>query len=188
MKIHYTPLKDLLLIESVPIRDERGQFVRVFCESGYTELRPSLHWTQINVSSTTHKGTVRGMHFQYPPAAEVKLIRCLRGRVFDVAVDLRANSPTFLRWHGVELSENESMQFFIPEGFAHGFQALTDDAQLLYLHTAAWNRQQEGAIRHDDPALSIAWPLSVTRVSEKDRNTPLLDEKFTGIHLDEVES
>ena len=127
------------------------------------------------------------MHFQYPPAAEAKLIRCLRGRVFDVAVDLRAGSPTFLHWHGVELNEDGPMQFFIPEGFAHGFQALTDDVQLLYLHTAAWNRQYEGALRHDDSVLSIAWPLPVTQVSEKDRNTPRLDDKFAGVYFNEVQ-
>jgi len=188
MKIHRTPLEGLMLIETAPIRDERGQFVRVFCETECTGLRPNLHWKQINFSRTAHMGSVRGMHFQYPPAAEAKLIRCLQGRVFDVAVDLRAGSPTFLHWHGIELSEDGPMEFFIPEGFAHGFQALTDNAQLLYLHTAAWDRQYEGALRHDDPVLSIAWPLPVTRVSEKDRNTPLLDDKFTGIYLKEVQS
>jgi dTDP-4-dehydrorhamnose 3,5-epimerase len=188
MKIHHTPLADLMLIETAPIRDERGQFVRVFCETQCAGLRPNLHWAQINVSSTSRKGTVRGMHFQYPPAAEAKLIRCLKGRVFDVAVDLRADSPTFLHWHGVELDQDEPLQFFIPEGFAHGFQALTDDAQLLYLHTTEWNRQHEGALRHDDPALSIAWPLAVTQVSDKDRNTPLLEGKFAGIYLNEVQS
>jgi dTDP-4-dehydrorhamnose 3,5-epimerase len=188
MKIHCTPLKNLMLLETAPIQDERGQFARVFCETACAKLRPNLHWTQINVSNTSNKGSVRGMHFQYPPAAEAKLICCLRGRVFDVAVDLRTDSPTFLHWHGVELSEYESMQFFIPEGFAHGFQALTDNVQLLYLHTAAWNRQYEGAIRHDDPALSIAWPLPVTQVSEKDRNILLLDDKFTGVYLNEDQS
>jgi dTDP-4-dehydrorhamnose 3,5-epimerase len=188
MKIHRTPLDGLILIETAPIRDERGQFVRVFCETACAELRPNLHWTQINVSRTSHKGSVRGMHFQYPPAAEAKLIRCIQGRVFDVAVDLRAGSPTFLHWHGVELSADGPIQFFIPEGFAHGFQTLTDDAQLLYLHTAAWNRQYEGALRHDDPALSIAWPLPVTQVSAKDLSTSLLDETFSGIYLNEVQS
>ena len=187
MKIHNTPLADLMLVETTSIEDERGRFVRVFCDSECADLRQNLHWKQINVSATSHKGTVRGMHFQHPPAAEAKLIRCLRGRVFDVAVDLRAGSPTFLHWHGVELSENEPMQFFLPEGFAHGFQALTDDVQLLYLHTAAWSRQHEVAVHHDDPALSIRWPLPITRVSQKDRNTLLLDDKFTGIHLNRIQ-
>lgn len=185
MKIHRTPLDGLMMIETTPVRDERGQFVRVFCETACAELGPNLHWMQINISSTAHKSTVRGMHFQYPPAAEAKLIRCIQGRVFDIAVDLRAGSPTFLHWHGIELSEDGPMQFFIPEGFAHGFQALTDDAKLLYLHTTAWSRQHEGTLRHDDPALSIAWPLPAMRVSEKDRDAPLLDDKFAGICLNE---
>ena len=183
MKFHATPLADLTVIETTPIADDRGQFSRVFCAAECAVLRPGLHWVQINVSRTYHKGTVRGLHFPYPPAAEVKLIRCLRGRVFDVAVDLRAGSPTFLRWHGIELDADGATQFFIPEGFAHGFQALTDDAQLLYLHSAAWNRETEGGLRHDDPALAIGWPLPVARISDRDRDLPLVQEsRFAGIN------
>jgi dTDP-4-dehydrorhamnose 3,5-epimerase len=179
MKFHPTPLADLTLIETTRVEDERGQFSRVFCEAECGAIRPCLHWTQINLSRTYDKGTVRGMHFQYPPATEAKLIRCLRGRVFDVAVDLRVDSPTFLRWHA---DQDEANQFFIPEGFAHGFQALTDDAQLLYLHTTAWSREQEGGLRHDDPAIAIAWPLPVTRISTKDRQWPLVKESsFAGL-------
>jgi dTDP-4-dehydrorhamnose 3,5-epimerase len=182
MKFYPTPLAGLTLIETTRIEDHRGQFSRVFCEAECAVLRPGLHWTQINVSRTYHQGTVRGMHFQYPPAAEVKLIRCLHGRVFDVAVDLRANSPTFLHWHGVELDADGTTQFFIPEGFAHGFQALSDDAQLLYLHTSAWNREQEGGVRHDDPAIGIAWPLPVAQVSAKDLQLRRVsDTGFAGI-------
>jgi len=181
MKFHRTPLVDLVWVETAPIQDERGGFVRVFCEQDCAPLRPNLHWSQINLSQTAHKGAVRGMHFQHPPAAEAKLIRCLRGRIFDVAVDLRACSPTFLRWHGMELSEDQSMQVFIPEGFAHGFQALTDDVQLLYLHTVPWSREHEGSLRFDDPTLAIDWPLPVTQVSAKDRAAPLLDRGFAGV-------
>jgi len=182
MKFHSTPLAGLGLIETTRVEDERGQFSRLFCEAECATIRPGLHWSQINLSRTYDKGTVRGMHFQYPPATEAKLIRCLRGRVFDVAVDLRVESPTYLCWHGVELDENGATQFFIPEGFAHGFQALTDDAQLLYLHTAAWNREQEGGLRHDDPAIAITWPLPVTRISTKDRQWSLVKEsRFAGI-------
>ena len=183
MIIHDTPLTGLKLVETAPISDERGEFVRVFCETEYAGLRPNLRWAQINLSSTLHKGSVRGRHFQYPPAAEAKMIRCVRGSVFDVAVDLRAGSPTYLRWHGIELNEKAPMQFFIPEGFAHGFQSLTDDVQLLYLHTASWNPTHEGGFRHDDSTLSIAWPLPVTQVSEKDRNLPSLTKAFSGIQL-----
>jgi len=182
VKFHATPLTDLTVIETTPIADERGQFSRVFCAAECSVLRPDLQWVQINVSRTYDKGTVRGMHFQYPPATEAKLIRCLRGRVFDVAVDLRAGSPTFLRWHGIELDGDGTTQFFIPEGFAHGFQALTDDAQLLYMHSAIWNREKEGGLRHDDPALAIDWPLRVARISDKDRDLPLVKESgFAGI-------
>ena len=183
MKIHPTPLEGLMLLETVSINDDRGRFTRVFCETECTRLRPNLHWQQINISSTVRQGSIRGMHFQHPPAAEAKLIRCTRGRVFDVAVDLRSGSSTFLQWHAVELTEDGPMQFFIPEGFAHGFQTLTPDAQLLYMHSAAWSRSHENTLRYDDPAFSIKWPLAVEQVSEKDRNAALLDEHFTGISL-----
>lgn len=183
LKLSTTPLAGLLLVETAPVEDARGRFTRVFCEQDYAAIRPDLHWTQINHSRTAQRGSVRGMHFQYPPSAEAKLIRCLKGRVFDVAVDLRAGSPTFLHWHGVELSEDGSRQIFIPEGFAHGFQTLTDDAELLYMHSVAWDPQRENRLRFDDPKLNIAWPLPVTQVSEKDRAASLLDATFRGVNL-----
>lgn len=181
MNMYPTPLSGLTIIETTSIRDVRGQFTRIFCETELAALQPGLHWQQINLSNTAQRGTVRGMHFQHPPVAETKLIRCLRGSVFDVAIDLRTGSPTFLQWHAVELSENNSMQYLIPEGFAHGFQSLTDDVQLLYLHTHSWSREHEDGIRYDDPAIRIDWPLPVTQISEKDRNLPLLTSEFTGI-------
>ena len=183
MRVDPTPLDGLIVLETAPVQDERGRFVRVFCEQECTELRPGLHWPQINLSRTSGKGTLRGMHFQYPPAAEAKLIRCLRGRVFDVAVDVRAGSPTFLHWHGLELDEDRSQQIFIPEGFAHGFQSLTDQVELLYLHSASWSREHEGRLRYDDPMLGIDWPLPVSQVSEKDRAAQLLDDSFAGVRL-----
>jgi len=181
--IHPTPLAGLTLVEARTVSDERGEFMRVFSEPDYAALRPRLHWTQVNQSRTRHRGTVRGLHFQYPPSAEAKLIRCLRGRVFDVAVDLRAGSPTFLHWHAVELSDDSALQVFIPEGFAHGFQALTDEVELLYLHTADWDPEYEGRLRHDDPRLKITWPLPVGTISAKDANAPLLTSGFAGIRL-----
>lgn len=182
MKLLPTPLIGLTLIETSPIRDERGSFVRVFCDDELEAIRPGLRFHQINLSVTQHRGTVRGMHFQYPPAAEGKLIRCVRGKVFDVAVDLRVDSTTYLHWHAVELDANALVQVFIPEGFAHGFQALSNDAQLIYMHTARWSREHEGTLRYDDPMLAIAWPLPVLHVSTKDRSAPLIDADFTGIH------
>jgi dTDP-4-dehydrorhamnose 3,5-epimerase len=178
-----TPLEGLTVIETVPSVDERGRFERLFCEEEYKTLRPSLRWRQINLSQTFQKGVIRGMHFQRPPSAEAKLIRCLRGRIFDVAVDVRAGSPTFLRWHGIVLDQDAPQEIFIPEGFAHGFQALTDDVQLLYLHTASWNRDHEGRLHYGDPVLAIEWPQPVTQVSERDRSTPLLDAGFGGVSL-----
>jgi dTDP-4-dehydrorhamnose 3,5-epimerase len=181
MKVLTTPLRGLFVIETDPIIDARGRFERLFRESDWTAVRAELHFTQVNLSTTAHRGTVRGMHFQRPPAAEAKLIRCVRGRVFDVAVDVRTASPTFLCWHAVELDADRPQELFIPEGFAHGFQALSDDAQLLYLHTAPWTPACEAGMRHDDPRLAIRWPLPVANLSERDRDHPLIADDFEGI-------
>ncbi len=183
MNLYPTPLAGLFEIEYTPVVDARGSFARLFCEQELAPARTSLHFTQINWSQTRRCGTVRGMHYQRPPAAEAKLIRCLRGRVFDVAVDLRADSPTFLHWHGVELSEDNDRALFIPEGFAHGFQSLTDDAHLLYMHTAPWTPACESGLRHDDPRLDIAWPVPVTQCSERDRCHLLISATFAGMHV-----
>lgn len=183
MKIHATPLKDLVLVETTPVQDERGRFVRLFCENELAEVRQRLHFSQINLSTTFQRGSVRGMHFQYPPFAEAKLIRCVQGKVFDVAVDLRAGSSTFLKWFGVQLSADSQTQILIPEGFAHGFQALSDDAQLLYMHTASWSKDHERGLRHDDPRLGIDWPLPIAQMSARDRMAPLIEDGFTGIQL-----
>lgn len=181
MRLHATDLAGLTIVETQSIGDDRGHFERLFCEDELAALRPGLHVAQINLSTTFARGTLRGMHFQRAPAAEAKLIRCLRGRAFDVAVDVRKGSPTFLHWHAVELDADVTRQVFIPEGFAHGFQALTDDVQLLYLHTAHWEPGCEGTLRHDDPLLAIHWPLPVACISDKDRLAPLLNAGFTGI-------
>lgn len=181
VKMHSTPLAGLVVIETSGISDARGQFVRVFCEDTLATLRPGLAFPQVNLSATTHRGTVRGMHFQRSPAAEGKLIRCLRGRVFDVAVDVRAGSPTYLHWHGTELSGEGQQQLFIPEGFAHGFQALSDDVLMLYLHTARWSPEHEDRLRPNDPTLAISWPLPVERLSDADRGAHLLDDAFVGV-------
>lgn len=183
MNILPTPIEGLFEIHATPVKDARGRFTRLFCERELAPIRPGLHFTQINLSETHGSGTVRGMHYQKPPAAEAKLIRCLRGRVFDVAVDLRADSPTFLHWRGLELSEDNDRAIFIPEGCAHGFQALTDDVQLLYMHTAPWTPDREGGLRHDDPRLAIAWPREVTGVSARDRGYATINDSFAGMSL-----
>ena len=183
MKPTSTPLEGLFEIRNTTVADARGRLSRLFCEQDFAPIRSGLHFTQINLSQTKQQGAVRGMHYQSPPAAEAKLIRCVRGRVFDVAVDLRESSLTFLHWHGTELAEDNDLAVFIPEGFAHGFQALSDDVQLLYLHTAPWTPTYEAGLRHDDPRLGIAWPRPVSMISEKDRNYPLIDDRFTGVRL-----
>jgi len=177
------PLEGLYEINHQPVGDARGRFTRLFCERELAPIRHGLHFTQVNLSETRGLGTLRGMHYQTPPAAEAKLIRCLRGRVFDVAVDLRAGSPTFLRWHALELSDDNHRAVFIPEGFAHGFQALTDEVQLLYMHTAPWTPACEVGLRHDDPRLDIQWPQSVTNISERDRSYSLIGDHFSGVRL-----
>lgn len=182
MKWLTTPLPDLYEILLTPTGDARGRFTRIFCERELEAIRPGLHFTQINLSQTRGRGTVRGLHYQTPPAAEAKLIRCMRGRVFDVAVDLREDSPTFLCWHALELGEGDDRAFFIPEGFAHGFQALTDEADLLYMHTVPWTPACEAGIRYDDPRLSIVWPLTATGLSARDRDHALIDDSFAGMH------
>ena len=183
MKLHPTPLAGLVEIEQPAVGDARGRFTRLFCEQAFAPIRSHLHFTQINWSHTQGRGSLRGLHYQKPPAAEAKLIRCLRGRVYDVAVDVRADSPTFLRWHAVELAEDNNRAFFLPEGFAHGFQALTDEVQLLYMHTAPWAPDCEAGLRHDDPLLAIAWPLPVAQVSVRDQSHPLIAPGFAGIRI-----
>lgn len=176
-------LSGLYEVHGSAIGDARGHFARLFCDQEFAAIRPGLHFTQINLSKTTESGSVRGMHYQLPPAAEAKLVRCLNGRVFDVAVDVRAGSPTFLQWHGINLTGDNQRALFIPEGFAHGFQALTEDAQLLYMHTVPWTPAAEAGLRYDDPRLAIAWPAPISRVSERDRDFPLLGSDFLGVSL-----
>lgn len=183
MNIIDTPLPELKIVRSSPHRDARGAFLRLFCAQ---ELRPVLgdrQIAQINHSRTTHAGAVRGLHFQRPPHAEMKMIRCLRGRVWDVAVDVRAGSPTFLEWHAQELAQDDAQMFVIPEGFAHGFQALAPNSELLYIHTAYYHPPSEGGLRHDDPRLGIGWPLPPQDLSPRDQAHPLLNADFNGVAL-----
>ncbi len=183
MNILDTPMADLKIVQSLPHRDARGAFVRLFCAQELQPLLGHRQIAQINHSRTSHAGAVRGMHFQHPPHAEMKMVRCLRGRVWDVAVDLRAGSGTFLQWHAQELAQDDVQMLVIPEGFAHGFQALEPDSELLYLHTAFYHPPSEGGLRHDDPRLAITWPLPPQDLSPRDLSHPLLGADFTGVAL-----
>lgn len=181
MNITETPLADLKVVRSAPHRDERGVFTRLYCARELQSLIGHRQIAQINYSRTSHAGAVRGMHFQRPPHAEMKMIRCLRGRAWDVAVDLRTGSPTFLHWSAVELSADDAQMVVIPEGFAHGFQALEPDTELLYLHTEFYDPTSEGGLRYDDPRLAITWPLPPRDLSPRDLAHPLVTADFAGM-------
>jgi dTDP-4-dehydrorhamnose 3,5-epimerase len=178
-----TPLAGLRLLQRKPIGDSRGYLERIFCAEELQSLAPGKHIAQINHTFTASRGTVRGMHFQHPPHAEIKFVNCLRGEVFDVAVDLRHNSPTFLQWHAEVLSAKNHKTFVIPEGFAHGFQTLTDNCEMLYFHTAAYLPGVEAGLNAQDPRLAICWPLPIAELSPRDATHPLLDKTFAGVTL-----
>ena len=180
---HPTSISDLHLIKRQAIHDTRGTFERFFCQGALASVLGGKPIQQINRTRTFLQGTVRGMHFQYPPHAETKLVSCVVGEVFDVAIDLRLGSPTFLRWHGEVLSESNCFTMVVPEGFAHGFQALTDNCEMLYLHTTAYCRDAEGAINALDPMVAVAWPQAISSRSERDSAHPLLANDFNGIDL-----
>lgn len=183
MKIYPTPIVDLVVAESKHFKDERGAFTRLFCEQELSSLIGQRKIMQINHSCTEVVGAVRGLHFQYAPHAEMKLVRCLKGKVWDVAVDFRPDSPSYKRWYAQELSPQNAHMMVIPEGFAHGFQLLEADSELLYLHTAFYKPEYEGGLRHDDPALAIAWPLPVTNISVRDSNHSFINASSREIFL-----
>jgi dTDP-4-dehydrorhamnose 3,5-epimerase len=178
-----TALTGLRVLQRKPLGDSRGYLERMYCHEELAALTPGRNILQINHTLTSRRGTVRGMHYQLPPHAETKFISCLRGEVFDVAVDLRHGSPTFLRWHAELLSAQNHRTLVVPEGFAHGFQTLADDCELLYLHTGAFAPDSEGALNAKDPRLGIEWPLSISCLSARDAGHPLLDDEFLGVAL-----
>lgn len=179
----FTPgaLEGSYVISLEPFSDERGWFARYYCKEEFRSIGHDKEWVQMNHSFTKLKGAVRGMHFQLPPYREVKMVRCIAGAVFDVIVDLRKGSSTFLQWFGTELSAGNRKMLYIPEGFAHGFQTLEDDTELLYHHTELYTPGSEGGVRYDDPLVGIAWPFEVTVLSGRDSRHPLLNENFKGI-------
>lgn len=181
IEVTTTPLAGLLVVRRSPHRDERGSLDRIFDRTGHGVRGIDLVVAQVNHTVTPHQGTVRGMHLQGPQAADVKLINCLRGRVFDVAVDLRAGSDTYLDWFGLVLDAEESISLLVPEGVAHGHQALVDDCELLYIHGGPYETSAELGVRHDDPTIGIDWPLSPIRVSDRDRAHPLVDPDGPGL-------
>jgi dTDP-4-dehydrorhamnose 3,5-epimerase len=178
-----TPLAGVKRVQRQRLGDARGWLARVFCAEALREAGWDAPVAQINHTFTARRGTVRGMHFQHAPHAELKLVSCLRGEVWDVAVDLRPRSPTYLRWHAERLSGDEGTALLIPQGCAHGFQALSDDVEMLYCHSAAYAPAFEGGLNPLDARLAIAWPLPVGEMSARDAGHPPLDDQFKGVSL-----
>ena len=176
-----TSLKGSFLIDLVPFTDERGWFARTYCKNEFAAIGHDKEWLQLNHSFTSKQGTVRGMHYQLAPFTEIKLVRCIAGAVFDVIVDIRKESSTFLQWFGAELSAQNKKMIYIPEGFAHGFQCLTDNCELLYHHTEYYKPNVEAGIHYKDSKIKIEWPLPVTVISQRDKSHSYLDENFKGI-------
>jgi dTDP-4-dehydrorhamnose 3,5-epimerase len=177
-----TSLSGLMAVTRQRVGDQRGFLSRMFCSEELQAAGWSMPIVQINHTMTHQLGAVRGMHFQKMPYAEKKLVSCIRGAAWDVALDLRPRSPTFLQWHAQELSADNGVALLIPEGFAHGFQTLTADAELIYLHSAAYHADAEGGLRPTDPYLAIMWPLPITQISARDQAHPLIDNTFEGVH------
>jgi dTDP-4-dehydrorhamnose 3,5-epimerase len=181
LQVTATPLAGLVLVERRRRDDSRGFFSRLFCAEELGDAGLDTSVAQVNHSFTRRRGSVRGLHFQYPPHGETKFVSCLRGEVFDLAVDLRCGSPTYLQWHAELLSDTNGRSLFIPQGFAHGFQTLSDDCELIYLHSAPHAPGAEGGLNPTDPALSIRWPLPFTDISERDAAHKALGADFTGL-------
>lgn len=167
-----TDLRDAWLLDLDRRTDDRGYFARTWCTAEFKAHGLKSSFVQANTAFNHHRGTLRGLHYQQPPHAEVKLVRCLRGAIYDVIVDLRSDSPTYKHWGGFELTQDNARQLYVPEGFAHGYLTLSDDTEVSYMVTAAYAPQAEGGARYDDPAFGIVWPEPVRAISLKDSEWP----------------
>lgn len=176
-----TSLKGSYVVEFEPLVDERGWFARTYCKNEFSIIGHTKDWVQLNHSFTRLKGTIRGMHYQLPSFSEIKLVRCIAGTVLDVIIDLRKGSSTFLNYFAVELSSSNKKMMYIPEGFAHGFQTLTDDCELIYHHSQFYMSGFEGGIKYDDPKVNIKWPLPVENISPRDNSHLFINNNFNGI-------
>ena len=181
MKFNPLKLAGSYEVELIPFTDNRGWFARTYCKNEFAAIGHTKEWVQLNHSFTQAKGSIRGMHYQLPPFKEIKMVRCIAGAVYDVIIDIRQGSPTFLQWHGTELSAANKRMLYIPAGFAHGFQTLTDDCELIYHHSEFYAPGHEAGIGYNDPSLHINWPLPLTNISERDMQYPLLNNNFKGI-------
>jgi dTDP-4-dehydrorhamnose 3,5-epimerase len=183
MEVIPLPLQGAAEIRTTPHGDHRGWFARFFCQRELAEINGGRPIQQVNCSHTVQRGTIRGLHFQRPPYAEDRIVRCISGRIFDVMVDLRADSATFGKAHSVILDSTVRNMVYVPKGFAHGFQTLEDDCEVLYLHTEFHTKGSEDGIRHDSPALQIPWPLAAASLSQRDEELPIFDPLLGGMRL-----
>lgn len=185
MIFNAAPLLGVYTVDLEKREDERGFFARVFCRREFEAHGLETQFVQMNSSLSTKRGVLRGLHFQRPPAAEVKLVRCIKGALFDFVVDLRPDSPTFRQWFGKELSESNRTMMYVPRGFGHAFVTLSDETEVMYLVSDFYSPAHEGGLRYDDPDLSVSLPVAVTERSHKDQTWPLLSEQdlsvFSGI-------
>lgn len=178
MLFHPAPLNGAFTIDIEKRGDDRGFFARMFCEIEFAEHGLVNKFVQMNDSYNKKKGVLRGMHYQLPPAAEVKLVRCVKGAIYDFIVDLREGSPTFKQWFGAELSAENRTMMYVPRGFGHGFITLTEDVEAMYLVSDFYAPESERGVRYNDPAIGVKLPVEVTEISEKDANWPNLDSEF----------
>ena len=183
LQLSDTPLEGVRVVQRQRIGDARGFLARLFCAHELAAAGWTRPVAQLNHTLTQHRGTVRGLHFQQAPHAEMKLVSCVRGEVWDVAVDLRAGSPTFLSWHAERLSVDNGAALLIPPGFAHGFQALTDNVEMLYCHSHPHAPGAEGGVHPLETRLAIRWPLPVAGLSARDATHAPIGEDFAGVHL-----
>lgn len=177
-----TFLDSVFIIEPKPIYDERGYFERYFCAQDFKEIEIMKPIAQINHSKTIGKGSIRGIHYQTPPFCETKIVRCLKGSIYDIAVDLRVDSPTFLQYFGIELSETNRKYLVIPDGFGHAFQTLSDETEIVYLVTEPFNPQADSSLNPLDPTINIQWKIEIGTISQKDQNAPFVNT-FEGLRL-----
>jgi dTDP-4-dehydrorhamnose 3,5-epimerase len=180
-EIQKAKIRGVSVLKRLPLKDSRGFFERLYCARELSLLLNGKSIVQINHTMTKRSGTVRGLHFQHNPFAEIKVVNCVKGKVWDIALDLRKGSPTFLQYHAEILSDNNHKTIVIPEGVAHGFQALSNDCEMLYFHTKEYNSESEGALNVKDPQLNIQWPLNITDISDRDRSHSMINELFEGV-------
>ena len=183
MKIKDIFLKGAAEINTTPIKDKRGSFTRLFCQNELIDINQNRPIQQINCSYSKKAGTLRGLHFQYPPKAEDKIVICISGKVFDVMIDIREDSNTYTKWHSVILDSSKMNMIYIPKGFAHGFQTLVDNCKIIYLHTEFHSHGHEGGFHYNSPSLNIPWPLDVSDLSKRDTELKNFHPKTDGIQL-----